>query len=95
MKTVTMADFKTPKIHPEVKDIVFRKDDDEKCFELGLLPENEFIYHFDVSPDVFFRNLTVDEVYFDPYRTFLRLKDPVTICLSLDGNGHGLLVQGE
>jgi len=40
--TVAMADFKPSKTHLEVKDIVFRKDDDEKCFELGLLPENEF-----------------------------------------------------
>jgi len=93
--TVTMADFKTPKTHLEVKDIVFRKDDDEKCFELGLLPEDENIYHFNISPDVFFRNLTVDEVYFEPSRTFIRLKQPVTIALSCSGKNGGLLVQGE
>lgn len=53
MKKVTLKHFKTPVLHINVKDIVFRGEPIGKNFYLGLLPEDEFIYHFNIAPDVF------------------------------------------
>ncbi len=79
MKNVKLDNFKKPVIHKNVKQIVFRGEKEGKDFDLGFLPEGEFIYHFSVSPDVYFLNLDIEEVYYEPYRTFLRLKKPTDL----------------
>jgi len=95
MQHVSLQDFKTPVTHRQVKDIVFRGERNGSDFKLGFLPESEFIYHFDVSPDVFFKNLMIDEVYYEPYRTFLRLKSPTDIEISWPGVSDKLYVRGK
>jgi len=95
MKKVSLQHFKTPVLHNNVTDIVFKGEHDGKNFYLGLLPQAEFIYHFEISPDVFFRNLKIDAVYYEPYRTFLRLSSPTAIQIYWEGKSDKLHVEGK
>lgn len=95
MKIVSLQDFLTPVIHQNVEDIVFRGNENGSSFDIGFLPEAEFIYHFDISPDVFFKNLNTIEVYYEPYRTFLRLESPTDIQIYYSGKSDKLYVEGK
>ncbi|MCK9265455.1 hypothetical protein M0P98_00980 [bacterium] len=94
MKQVTLEDFKTPVYYKQAKDIVFSGEKDGTDFKLGFLPESEFVYSFDTAPDVFFQDLDIEEVYYEPYRTFLRLKYPTDLKIYLRG-GDKLYVKGN
>lgn len=93
MKNVGLEDFRKPLRHKQVEQIVFRGDFHGTFFDLGLLPEAEFIYHFECSPDVFFQGLPIKEVYYEPYRTFLRLEYPVDIEIHSEGRYGKLYVK--
>ena len=96
MKNVGLEEFRTPIKHAQVKDVVFRGERrDGSSFDLGFLPEAEFIYHFDVAPDVFFQNLPIEEVYYEPYRTFLRLRLPINVEIHWPGVSDKLYVKGQ
>lgn len=79
MRIVTIQDFRQAVIHQDVEDVIFRGEADGSSFDLGFAPEAEFIYHFDIAPDVYFQELPIREVYYEPYRTFLRLSSPTRI----------------
>ena len=95
MKRVALDDFRKPATHEDVESVVFRGETDGSRFDLGFLPEAEFIYHFDIAPDVFFQDLPIQEVYYEPYRTFLRLKSPVRIQIHWPGASDKLFVKGN
>ncbi|MGB4269302.1 MAG: hypothetical protein WBK20_08985 [Spirochaetota bacterium] len=95
MKKVSLKHFETPILHTNVKDIVFNGEHIGKNFYLGFLPENEFVYHFEIAPDVFFRNLKINEVYYEPYRTFLRLSSPTDVQIYWKGKSGKLFVEGK
>jgi hypothetical protein len=95
MKNVKLADFRTPAKHDHVKEIVFRGEMNGSSFDIGFLPEAEFIYHFDISPDVFFQNLHIKGVYYEPYRTFLRLKFPISVEMYWHGVSDKLYVKSK
>jgi len=79
MKNVTLSDFQKGVTHRDVDTVIFRGESNGSSFDLGFLPKGEFLYHFDVTPDVCFRNLPIREVYYEPYRTFLYLHSSVMI----------------
>jgi len=93
MKNVDLSYFSGGIHHSQVTDIVYRKATDDGGFELGFLPEAEFIYHFAIAPDVHFQHLDIKEVYFEPYRTFLRLKLPTDISVHWPGSLDKLYVK--
>ncbi len=95
MKTVNLENFKIPIRRKNVEDIVFRKDSQEGGFILGFTPGDEFVYNFECSPDVFFQDLSIKEVYYEPYRTFLRLSKPEDIEISWPGSSDKLYVKGK
>ena len=94
MKKVTLEDFKEEVIHKGVKEIVFRGDKEGTGFDLGFSPESEFVYHFDITPDVFFQNLSIKEVYYEPYRTFIRLEHPLGIKIYYPGTSNKIHIKG-
>lgn len=93
-QNVSLDFFKNPAVHKDVSDIVFRNDNDAGIFYLGLLPDGEFTYGIKTNPDVYFKNLDIEEVYYEPYRTFIRLKAPSKIEISFPGSGDKLYVKG-
>lgn len=95
MKTVKLEDFREPIIHENVDEIVFRGEMDGTNFCIGFLPEREFIYHFEGSPDVWFNNFLITRVYYEPYRTFLKLKSPVDVIVHWKGDSDKLYVRAQ
>ena len=79
MRNVTLSDFQKGVAHRDVETIVFRGESNGSSFDLGFLPEGEFLYHFNIAPDVYFQNLPIREVYYEPCRTFLYLHSPISI----------------
>lgn len=87
MKQVSLGDFVKSKTHINVEQVCFMPYNESQAFALGFLPEGEFIYEFNGSPDVTFSNLPIKEVYYEPYRIFIRLRHGVTVTVNSDGNG--------
>jgi hypothetical protein len=83
---VRLEDFRQPAMHRKVKDIVFRGNKNGRDFYLGFTPGAEFQYHIVPSPDVYFQDLSIKEVYYEPYRTFLRLKKETTVTIQYSGS---------
>lgn len=91
LKKVSLKDFEKPVYFRKVRTIVFHSESRHGSFLLGFLPHGEFIYQFWAPPDVFFRKIPIEEVYYEPYRTFIRLKRPVDVVV-YKGEGVGKLV---
>jgi len=91
---VPMSYFTETRRHINIKQIVFRKLQKEGVFVIGFLPKSEFSYIIDGNPDVYFNDLEIKGVYYEPYRTFIRLKKPSTVEISYPGTGDKLYVKG-
>lgn len=95
MKTVALGDFQDAALHEGVQSIVFRGEPDGSGFDLGFEPEAEFIYDFDIAQDVFFQELPIREVYYEPYSTLVRLTSSVTIHVHWPGVSEKLYLTGK
>jgi hypothetical protein len=94
MKTVTLEYFKEPVFHKNVKEIIFRGEMDTSSFDIGFVPEMpQFMYHFDISPDVYFNRLPISQVYYEPYRTFLRLRRSIDLMIHWKGFSDKLYIE--
>ena len=78
-RQVQFKDFTEPVVHKNVESVVYKNSYVEGRFMLGFLPEGEFIYEFTENPDVYFKNLSVREIYHEPYRTFIRLRQEADV----------------
>jgi len=94
LRQVDLDDFEKPVYFRKVHTIVFHSESRHGPFLLGFLPYGEFIYKFGAPPDVFFRKIPIEEVYYEPYRTFIRLKRPVDIVVYKGGGVSKLVVEG-
>jgi len=81
MKKVTLKDFLDGVRYNDVRGIVLRGRGNKTNFQLGFIPQDEFIYEFGDNPDVHVRNLNIKEVLYEPYRIILRLKKPSKVEL--------------
>lgn len=90
---VSLRDFEKPVSYRRVNAIVFHGESRQGPFLLGFIPYGEFIYEFGVPPDVFFRKLPIEEVYYEPYRTIIRLRRPTDIIVYMESFDK-LVVEG-
>ncbi len=94
MKTVTLEYFKEPVLHKNVKEITFCGETDASSFDIGFFPDTpEFMYHFDISPDVYFKRLPISQVDYEPYRTFLRLRHSTDLMIHWKGVSDKLYIE--
>jgi len=85
MAKVTL-DFFKESVMFNASAISFNKSYKDGMETLEIGPEDNRQYRFEgVIPDVLFKGFEIKEVYFQPYRTFIRLKETTRIKVSTDG----------
>ena len=97
-----MKNFEEEKLPLEflnVTEIVFGGRRNGSNFWLKVVEKknhkSEESYSFGCAPDIFFRHLPIKEVYYEPYRTFLRFEEPTAVRINwMEEGSDKLIVRG-